>query len=258
MSKNFVKLFSSITESTVWCEPHATRIVWITMLAMADSRGRVSASVPGLANRARVSIEECEQALQRFQEPDSYSRTIDHDGRRIERIDGGWRLLNYSKYRDLRDDESRREYQRNWDRENRVRPSDDPTANPTNPTNPTNSRPSPTQEEVEVEEEKRGKPRAGRATRLPADWKPDPAGVEFCRSRRPDLDLDVTVERFRDYWVAKAGKDGLKLCWSATWRNWVRNERRVVPTGRQAALEASNAKAGDRWLRGHGSDDAAA
>ena len=28
-----------------------------------------------------------------------------------------------------------------------------------------------------------------------------------------------------DYWRGKAGKDGRKADWLATWRNWVRNER---------------------------------
>lgn len=112
MSMTFTKLFSSITESTVWCEPHGTRLTWITMLAMADRLGRIFASTPGLANRARVSLEECEQALRTFLAPDPYSRTPDNEGRRIEPISGGWRLLNHAKYRDMRDEESRREQNR--------------------------------------------------------------------------------------------------------------------------------------------------
>lgn len=114
MSRTFTKLFSSITESTVWCEPSSTRIVWITMLAMADHAGRVWGSVPGLANRARVSIPEAQAALETFFSPDQYSRTPDHDGRRIEAIDGGWRLLNHAKYRGIRDEESIKESKRKY------------------------------------------------------------------------------------------------------------------------------------------------
>ena len=114
MSVTFTKLFSSITESTIWCEPDATRIVWITMLAMADSRGRVWASIPGLANRARVTVEQAEAALTTFSQPDRYSRTPDHDGRRVEQIDGGWRLLNHEKYRSIRDEESIKESKRKY------------------------------------------------------------------------------------------------------------------------------------------------
>jgi hypothetical protein len=114
MSTTFTKLFASITESTIWAEPHTVRIVWITMLAMADRHGRVWASIPGLANRSRVTLEECEDALDRFQKPDKYSRTPDFEGRRIEPIDGGWRLLNHAKYRAIRDEESALEAKRKY------------------------------------------------------------------------------------------------------------------------------------------------
>lgn len=114
MSITFTKLFSSITESTVWCEPDATRLVWITMLAMSDRKGRVWASVPGLASRARVDIDACRKALQCFLAPDPDSRTKEYEGRRIEEIDGGWRLLNHAKYVAIRDEEDRKGYQREW------------------------------------------------------------------------------------------------------------------------------------------------
>lgn len=114
MSMTFTKLFSSITESTIWCEPERTRLVWITMLAMADRHGRVWASIPGLANRARVPVEDCRTALDTFLAPDRDSRTPDFEGRRIASIDGGWRLLNHEKYRAIRDEESIREAKRKY------------------------------------------------------------------------------------------------------------------------------------------------
>ncbi|MGN6728602.1 MAG: hypothetical protein ACTHJG_02080 [Rhodanobacteraceae bacterium] len=106
----YTKLFASITESTVWGEPYHVRIVWITLLAMADARGNVFGSIPGVARRANVSVEEAESALEAFLAPDRYSRTPDQEGRRIEPIDGGWRLINHAKYRAMRSAEERREY----------------------------------------------------------------------------------------------------------------------------------------------------
>lgn len=117
------------------------------MLAMADRKGRIWASVPGLANRARVPLEDAEKALATFLAPDKYSRTPDHDGRRIEAIDGGWQLLNHAKYRDMRDDEIRREYQREWDRKNR------PARNPNEPDKSDKNRPQPTKAEAEADTE---------------------------------------------------------------------------------------------------------
>lgn len=66
---------------------------------------------------------------------------------------------------------------------------------------------------------------SARASRLPADWMPSEEDIKYCRLKRPDLDIPDTVEAFRDYWHAKAGRDACKLDWHATWRNWVRNER---------------------------------
>jgi len=105
----YAKLFSSIVHSTIWREPMPTRVVWITMLALADKNGRVEASIPGLADVSRVTITECEDALFTLRQPDPYSRSKEFEGRRIEQIDGGWLVLNYSKYRDLLRAEEKRE-----------------------------------------------------------------------------------------------------------------------------------------------------
>ncbi len=104
----YVKLFGSILASTIWGEDQATRIVWITMLAMADRDGVVSASVPGLAHMAQVGVGECRSALKCLLAPDPESRTKDYEGRRIAVVEGGWVLLNYEYYRDKASAEEKR------------------------------------------------------------------------------------------------------------------------------------------------------
>lgn len=116
----WTKLFSGILQSTVWQEPMPTKIVWITMLALKDSEGRVEASIPGLAHVAGVALEECEKALERFLSPDPYSRSKEHEGRRIREIEGGWQVLNHFKYRDEKSD-YRREYNRRKQAEYRAK-----------------------------------------------------------------------------------------------------------------------------------------
>jgi hypothetical protein len=54
---------------------------------------------------------------------------------------------------------------------------------------------------------------------LPTEWR------TFAQQERPDLDPDRVFEAFKDYWIAKPGKDGIKADWTATWRNWIRKER---------------------------------
>jgi hypothetical protein len=75
---------------------------------MSDAQGRVDGSIPGLADLARVSIEQCQAALKCLSGPDFFSRTKEHEGRRIQDIDGGWQILNYLKYRESGSDDLRR------------------------------------------------------------------------------------------------------------------------------------------------------
>ena len=128
----YTKLFSTIVASTIWREPDHVRIVWITMLAMSNADGVVEASVPGLADLARVTVEQCEDALFRLRTPDPYSRTKDNEGRRIADVDGGFLILNRAKYRDKCSTDDRREYQRAYRAEYRKAGRD--KARPANPT----------------------------------------------------------------------------------------------------------------------------
>lgn len=108
----YTKLFSSIVNSTIWREPDHVRLVWITMLALADKFGVVETSIPGLADASRVTLQECEQALERLQSPDPYSRSQEHEGRRIAVTEGGFILLNYTRYRGKLKEEKIREQTR--------------------------------------------------------------------------------------------------------------------------------------------------
>ena len=119
----YTKLFNSILASTIWREDNTTRIVWITLLAMADKHGVAEGSVPGLADFARVPVEDCRMALARLSAPDPDSRSQEFEGRRIEAVDGGWRLLNHAKYREKLSADERREYNRVKKAEERARKS---------------------------------------------------------------------------------------------------------------------------------------
>ena len=96
---SYTKLFHRIITSSIWDEPNSTRIVWITMLAMANQDGYVGSTVKSLALLSRTTEEECRTALGVFQKPDGESRSKEHDGRRVEQVEGGWMILNHEKYR---------------------------------------------------------------------------------------------------------------------------------------------------------------
>ena len=117
----YTKLFQSILASTIWSADDKTRLVWITLMAMANQYGIAEGSIPGLAVFARVSIEDCEHALNELLAPDPYSRSKEFEGRRIETVEGGWKLLNHRKYRDKMNADERREYLRQKQAEQRAK-----------------------------------------------------------------------------------------------------------------------------------------
>lgn len=83
-----------------------------------------------------------------------------------------------------------------------------------------------------------------RGTRLPQDWTlPKPWGLWACERGWPEAAVREEAEKFRDYWVARPGRDGTKLDWAATWRNWIRNAK--PPAG--VTIAATAGVVPDRW-----------
>lgn len=112
MAEGYTKLFSGIVMSTVWTYDSDTKVVWVTLLAMADERGNVVGTIPGLAKMAGVTVEATRKAMAIFLAPDPDSGSKEFEGRRIETIDRGWRLLMHPKYRALRSREEKLEADR--------------------------------------------------------------------------------------------------------------------------------------------------
>ena len=242
----FIKLHGSIVASTVWAYSDRVRVVWITMLAISDQDGRVSASVPGLASLAHVPIEAVEEALTLFLSPDAYSRTKDHDGRRIEVIDGGWMLLNHGKYRDLLGladrrarDAARQARKRERDKSHTVTPGHvthvtsrdchtsetDPKTDPKTEAIPEGEHAAPAAPPPPVKAKA-----AARGSRIPEGFTPSEATLAALRAEGI-ADPMACLPSFKDYWAAKAGAGAAKLDWDATFRVWVRKDSARAPGG---------------------------
>ena len=100
MSQSFTLLWEKILRSSLWVvESKETRLVWITILAMKNSEGQVFSSVIGLADAAKVTLEECRQALAVLLAPDPNDTSKVEEGRRIREIPGGWQVVNHDMYR---------------------------------------------------------------------------------------------------------------------------------------------------------------
>lgn len=78
------------------------------------------------------------------------------------------------------------------------------------------------------------KTKAVRGTRIHEDFTVTDEHRRIARDEGlPSPDLEVA--RFIDHWRGKAGKDGVKMDWDATFRNWLRNAKSF---GRPAAQTA--------------------
>jgi hypothetical protein len=120
----YTKTFGHILTSSIWQEDDKTLRVFLTIMVGKDRSHFFRATIPGLANMARVTVEECERALQKLEGPDKYSRTKEYEGRRIKEVEGGWIMLNGEKYRKMLTSDERRAYYREKKRDERVKKGD--------------------------------------------------------------------------------------------------------------------------------------
>lgn len=104
MSYGFVKIYGTkLITSSLWDEAPEARLVFLSMLAIADQNGYVD--VPNERALARVlnlPDDYLKRGLDVLMKPDPGSRTASHEGRRIVRQEPGWLCVNYEQYREFR------------------------------------------------------------------------------------------------------------------------------------------------------------
>ncbi len=121
---SYSKLHSSVVNSSLWLEDYHTRVLFITLLAICDREGYVFGTRGGIQRIANISPEPpySDGAVAWKPEHDPWKillnpdvggsgdamRAPENEGRRIEEIPGGFHILNYAYYRDLKDAEDRR------------------------------------------------------------------------------------------------------------------------------------------------------
>lgn len=123
----YSKLYSSIFNGSLFGKFEALT-TFMTLIALADWHGEVDASHERIAANLGCEVDFVRRGIEQLMAPDPASRTPAEEGRRIVPLlndEGqprafGWRIVNYLKYRAIRDDDERRAYQREWDRINRA------------------------------------------------------------------------------------------------------------------------------------------
>lgn len=229
------KLFEQMYDGTLGTKgPWQALVTFQQLIILADKAGNVDMTPEAISRRTTIPVEVIRQGIEALEQPDPESRSPALEGRRIVRLSEGrgwgWQIVNYAHYRAIRSQDERREYMRLYQRERRARVNknvNSSTASEQNQPIAVSSR----QYAVSNKEEKTKAeaPQRSRGSRLQPDWEPDPTLLAWASNERPDLDIAAVVEGFRDFWIAKPGKDGTKLDWPATFRNWVRNQRSAKP-----------------------------
>lgn len=107
----FGKLFSSMFDGSLYGNWKA--IVTLEQLVILANRdGVVDMTLQALAARTSIPLDLLQEGIEHLAKPDPHSRTPGHEGRRIIPVDEarpwGWRIVNYKRYRDLRNEEMRR------------------------------------------------------------------------------------------------------------------------------------------------------
>lgn len=70
---------------------------------------------------------------------------------------------------------------------------------------------------------RKGKDAGARGSRLHEDWTPSKEGWDRAVERIGLKGTEVELEKFRNYWLSKAGRDAVKLNWERTFSNWIIN-----------------------------------
>ena|SRR5215471_6350506 len=114
----YSKLFSSLVHSSLWGEQDHVRLLFITLLAVADRDGHCWGSRSGFERLAMLDLDACQEKnpWDVLMSPDADSsdrlRNPENEGRRIREIPGGFEIINYVYYRSLRNDDDRKEQNR--------------------------------------------------------------------------------------------------------------------------------------------------
>jgi hypothetical protein len=95
----FTKLDEGILQSSIMAEDPATFKIWIGLLASCGPDGIAKVSSIFLSSVCHLSLEITDKALEILEKPDPRSRGVAEEGRRIKRVDGGYFVINYEKYR---------------------------------------------------------------------------------------------------------------------------------------------------------------
>ncbi len=220
VAETFIPLFSSTVRSSLWSLNGDCIKIFLTLALEAGPDGVVVASVDGIRRIVDMPIADVQRHLLTLESPDQHSKDLSRDpnadGRRIERLHNGWRVVNMEWYRE----ESRRQAElfrkrKYWEEKGSAARRDarrmytDTDTDTERDTDPDRS-------------DSPGKPapKAKRAVQMPDDFAPD----EGHRSLAAELGVSLQEEfpKFHDHHLAKGSRF---VRWDLALRTWLRNAK---------------------------------
>jgi hypothetical protein len=242
----YAKVFSQMYDGSLCTHgPWEALVTFQQLLVLADQEGTVDMTAEAIARRTTIPLNIIKLGIEELLKPDSKSRTPVEEGRRIIPLSGdrdwGWLVVNYKHYRQLKREEDRREYHREYWHKRKNQQTQH--AQPNQPI---------AEAKAEADTEEKQKIAA---TPLPArsPKAPKPAPVSFSGLNADDIapkavtvlsaDFELPVmwgtdalalgwtrggilqeaERFRQYWVSGKGSGSRKSMrgWRQSWSNWL-------------------------------------
>ena len=115
------KLFVQMYDGTLGTKgPWEALVTFQQFIILADQEGEVDMTPEAISRRSTIPLEIILKGIEELEKPDPSSRSPAEDGRRIVLLSDnrtwGWRIVNHAHYRNIRSQEDRREYMRNYQR----------------------------------------------------------------------------------------------------------------------------------------------
>jgi hypothetical protein len=221
----YTPLFDTLTSGTL-CGRWPDIGLWAVVLSMSDRHGIVDVTPTYIASVTGLPVDDVAACMERFCQPDKYSRSQEADGARLQLIDParpwGWLIVNHSKYREKARKSSYDSARTasGLDAERKRMSRDVPTCPaPSRSQTETETKTKTEEKEEEAPPAKRARP----ATHLPEDF-----GLTDERRKvatTEGLDPDRTFAKFRNFWLSASGQRARKRDWDRAWGYWCQNDR---------------------------------
>jgi hypothetical protein len=104
--------------------PWQALVTFQQLVILADKHGVVDMTPEAISRRTTIPLKIIQRGMIELEKPDPESRSPEEDGCRIVRLrddrSWGWRIVNYAHYRQIRSEEERREYHKQFQRKRRA------------------------------------------------------------------------------------------------------------------------------------------